>query len=79
MLYAPSSSLKDPAVLRELQRISQVISALSTGELRVLHKEPAKPRDGETAICDGTDWDPLSLGVKQPVWYDADVPAWKAL
>lgn len=74
--YAPSEAFKDPAVERELRRISEAFETVN--RLPVLHTAPLKPRDGDVVICDGTDWDPLSDGTKRPLWYDADVPEWKA-
>lgn len=65
------------AVRRELFAIAETFASLATGSLRVLNVAPLKPRDGDTAICDGTNWNPIGDGVKRPVWYDEAATTWK--
>lgn len=77
-VYTPSETVGDPAVARELQRISQVLATFAAPGLAELTVEPGKPFHGQTVICDGSDWDPLGDGVRKPVWYDANASAWKA-
>lgn len=76
--YTPSEGVKDPAVARELARIAQVLATFSSPSLEVLHVAPEKPYHGQTVICDGDDWDPLSDDTLRPVWYDAVAGTWKA-
>lgn len=79
MIYEPSAIFADVALNEELQRISLAIEGVSNLPfLPVLAREPLKPRDGQTAICDGVNWDPLGDGLKRPVWYDFDDEEWKA-
>lgn len=77
MRYRPADTLKDAEVYREFLRISQLLDRNITGAAAVLHVAPVKPGDGDIAICDGVDWNPLGDGVKRPVWYDADTTSWK--
>lgn len=77
-MYTPSGGVKDPEVLRELQSISRAFTELLSQRLAVTHVEPLRPRDGVVAICDGSDWDPLSDGIKRPVWFDEAAGVWKA-
>jgi hypothetical protein len=78
-VYRPSENVSNEAAQREFQRISAVFARLAQGLIRRLYVAPAKPQDGETAICDGTSWDPLGDGLSQPVWYDGEAGIWKAL
>ena len=73
--YFQSTPGLDPKVQAELRRISEILA--TANQMPVLHKEPIRLIDGLTAICDGSDWDPLSDGVKRPVWYDQDAGLWK--
>jgi hypothetical protein len=61
----------------ELQKIKAAIDALAAGHLDVTHVEPAKLRDGDIRLADGTDWNPGSG--KGVYWYDADATTWKLL
>lgn len=45
-------------VLRELDKIAESQVEITEVELRKVHKEPARPRQGMSAYADGTDWDP---------------------
>ena len=76
MLYRPSEIIKDAAVLRELGRIAQAFQLLATNNIRVLAVAPEKPRDGDAAICDGVNWNPLGDGIKRPVWFNALTQTW---
>jgi hypothetical protein len=40
----------------ELEKIEKAIT--EAGQVTPLHVEPIRPRDGHTALADGTDWDP---------------------
>lgn len=75
--YAPLAPNLPEAIRRELQAIAETLNGLATGPLRVLSVAPVKPRDGDTAICDGTNWNPLGDGIKRPLWYDESAAAWK--
>ena len=46
-------------LFQELQRISEVITPLADGDLRIRHVVPTKPRNG-LYYADGTDWNPGS-------------------
>jgi hypothetical protein len=78
MLYRPSDGIQDQEVFRELLRISQVFTFLDKGSIRVLHAAPEKPSDGDTAICDGGDWNPLGDGIKRPIWFNETTGLWEA-
>jgi hypothetical protein len=59
------------------QRISSVVIALARGHLDELHAPPQKPRTGDLALADGTDWNPGSgRGV---YWYDEIAMQWNIL
>ena len=79
MIYRPSDNVADPEVRRELLRISEVLNALVEGRIPVRTQAPSRPFDGQFAIADGVSWDPLSTGLKQPVWYNALTATWIAL
>lgn len=56
---------RDPSALgrylySELLKIQATIQGLSDGHLDMTHVPPAKPRDGDIRLADGTDWDPGS-------------------
>lgn len=76
MAYTPQDTVKDPEVFRELQEIAREMKELP--QMRVMYREPQKPRDGLFCICDGTAWNPLGDGIKRPVWFDQDALLWKA-
>ena len=44
---------------QELQRISEAITPIADGDLRIRHVVPTKPRNG-LYYADGTDWNPGS-------------------
>ena len=78
-MYRPSELIRDEATGRELDRIGVALSRAQQGRFRLLYKEPAKPQDGETAICDGTEWDPIGDGLRRPVYFDGDLGMWLPL
>lgn len=77
MLYTPTSGTISEDVRRELLKIAEVFALLNRSPIRVLNVAPEKPRDGDCAICDGTNWNPIADGVKRPVWYDETAATWK--
>jgi hypothetical protein len=74
MRYQPGW-INDSQIYDELMRIAVILEVLGD-QLRVHNVEPEKPREGQTAICDGTNWNPLSDGIKRPVWFNGT--AWSA-
>ena len=68
-VYVPTYAGKDPEAKEEFDRLAQL---LNDGMilLLTLHAAPAKPRQGMLVIADGTDWDPLTVGVPTMVWYN---------
>jgi len=44
----------------ELNRISAAIKLLAAGHLDTTYFAPAKPRDGDVRLADGTHWNPGS-------------------
>lgn len=44
--------------LREFQRVSASIKALTLGHLDKTYVAPSKPRDGDIRYADGTQWNP---------------------
>lgn len=72
----PQDQIKDPEVFREFQEVARAMNDI--GQMPVIFREPLKPRDGMFCICSGTTWDPLSDGIKRPVWFDEDSGTWKA-
>jgi hypothetical protein len=77
MIYKPNSNIKDSTLLTEFNKLAQVLAQITVDNLKVLHVAPGKPRDGDVAICDGTDWNPLSDGIKRPIWFDGGSTSWK--
>lgn len=78
--YAPGYPPTDAAemrrfVLEELQKIAGAITALAAGHLDKTYAAPAKPRDGDVRLADGTQWNPGS-GVGVYAYYGA---AWHFL
>lgn len=63
--YAPGIPPTDAAEMRrflleELQKIAGAISALSAGHIDKTNVSPAKPREGDVRLADGTNWNPGS-------------------
>lgn len=78
MEYTPlTTGIKDPEVAAEFRRLAEFLGPVY--RLPVLYVAPVFPTDGDVVICDGASWNPLADGVKRPLWYDASVPAWKAI
>jgi hypothetical protein len=62
-MYNPEQSPReyDPDWLdRELNNIKRSLLLFDFIQLKELHVEPTKPRDGMVVFADGTDWDPGS-------------------
>jgi len=72
----PQDQIKDPEVYREFQEVARGMAEMQ--KMPVFYAEPSKPRDGNFCICDGVHWNPLSDGVKRPIWYDEEASTWKA-
>ena len=67
--YAPGEPPRDAAQLQnylreEFQKIATAVTALSLGHLDTTNVAPAKPREGDLRLCDGTAWNPLGTGQK---------------
>jgi len=76
MIYTPGF-IGDPSVMEELQRIALAIEQLRNMPSAPQRARPYdKPFDGQIAIADGTNWDPLGDGVKKPVWFDKNSATW---
>lgn len=67
MTYEPTRTpvIRDVEELRrfldeELQRLSESLQRADFSQLRELHVEPKRPRDGMIVYADGTDWNPGS-------------------
>ena len=65
VFYVPGIVPDDPKQMRqfmqdELYRIKVAIDALAAGHLTQVHVAPTKPRQGDTRLADGTDWNPGS-------------------
>ncbi len=65
------------AVEEELRKLARELSKVQAGKLLVATRAPAKPEDGDVVVCDGVNWNPLSDGVKRPLWYDRTTQTWK--
>lgn len=77
MEYVINYTGEDQQVVQELLAIQRSIAELNRLSLQVSNTEPEKPREGQMYLADGTNWDPLSTGVKSPVIYSGG--AWAAL
>lgn len=67
MAYRPSQLPSDLSpeslarwVVGELEQVAREQTELNELELRPIHAEPKKPREGMLVYADGTDWDPGS-------------------
>lgn len=47
-------------VEEELKAIARELAETQALELRPIHREPTRPREGMIVCADGTDWDPGS-------------------
>lgn len=61
--YAPGPVPKDAAALPaflgvELTKIATAIQLLALGHLDMSYSPPARPREGDIRLADGTRWDP---------------------
>lgn len=57
----PADAQELPAyVARELEKIRIAVDMLALGHLDKTHVAPAKPREGDIRLADGTDWNPGS-------------------
>ena len=78
MSFQLSEKIADPGTERELQKIVSLLNVLTAERLRITYVAPSKPVDGQVALCDGVHWNPLSDGVKRPVWFDKGTNSWKS-
>lgn len=63
MSYAPnplpSGQALEEYVSAELRRVAESLNTLENGlAFPIFHSEPGKPREGQLARADGTDWNP---------------------
>lgn len=57
----PADAQELPAyIARELEKIRIAVDMLALGHLDKTHVAPAKPREGDIRLADGTDWNPGS-------------------
>lgn len=62
--YVPPASFPDDtvafraAVVEELYKISAIVTALARLNLPPTHVAPTRPREGDTLLADGTNWNP---------------------
>ena len=57
----PADAQELPAyIARELEKIRVAVDMLALGHLDKTHVAPAKPREGDIRLADGTDWNPGS-------------------
>lgn len=67
IFYSPSPVPNDTKDLQrylqnEFSRLQDAILQLAAGHVDVTSVAPAKPREGDIRLCDGTAWNPVSLG-----------------
>ena len=63
--YAPGQPPQDASemgrfLFGELGKIQAAITALAAGHLDKINVAPAKPREGDVRLADGTNWNPGS-------------------
>lgn len=80
VFYVPGIVPDDPKQMRqfmqdELYRIKVAVDALAAGHFTQVHVAPLRPRQGDTRLADGVDWDPGS-GQGVYTYYNA---AWHKL
>jgi hypothetical protein len=78
--YAPNPPPSNPAdlqrfLINELQTIQTAINLIAAGHVDVTHVAPAKPREGDIRLADGTNWNPTGsgkrfVGYRGGVWVD---------
>jgi hypothetical protein len=78
--YAPAPMPNDPNELpryltNEFQNLQTAINLMAAGHIDVTNVAPAKPREGDIRLCDGTNWNPVALGkrfvgYRGGVWVD---------
>ena len=57
----PANAQELPAyIARKLEKIRIAMDMLALGHLDKTHVAPAKPREGDIRLADGTDWNPGS-------------------
>lgn len=61
--YAPIEPPTEPSQLRyyikdELLKVSAVLQLLAAGHVDMTYVAPAKPREGDIRLADGTSWNP---------------------
>ncbi len=65
--YAPTEPPNDPAELQrwiksELLNIASVLQLVSAGHVDMTYVAPARPREGDIRLADGTRWKPNGSG-----------------
>ena len=59
----PADPKELPRWLREeLDKIAAAVKALADGHLETTYVAPAKPREGDIRLADGTQWNPTGSG-----------------
>ena len=66
--YQPGSIPENPEylgefVIRELNKLGDIIYNVAQLRLEQTNVAPVKPRDGDIRYADGTNWDPESAGL----------------
>ena len=76
--YSPGLAPSDPDQLRrfieeELRKIAAAFMLVSSGHIDKTYVAPAKPREGDVRLADGTQWNPGSgagfYGYYGGVWH----------
>lgn len=80
MAYIPKNVPNDPALLpgflrEELENVSRGFNTFPYLQLSMTYTAPAKPRDGQIYLADGTNWNPGSGGG----YYGYRAGAWRFL
>jgi|TARA_R110000824_G_scaffold150350_2_gene320934 hypothetical protein len=81
--YQPGSIPENPEylgefVIRELNKLGDIIYNVAQLRLEQTNVAPVKPRDGDIRYADGTNWNPGS-GQGVYVYIDDGSPAWEKL
>lgn len=53
----------------EFEKIAAAVQLLATGHVETTNVAPAKPREGDFRLSDGTNWNPVAAGAPRFVGY----------
>lgn len=73
--FVNTYSGEDASAADQFGRLQEILGGQT--DIPVHNAAPAKPRIGRVVVADGTNWDPLTVGVPRLVWFNGN--NWVAL